>query len=177
MSLIGKYQRYFPLEERITKMNRIAVFATMALLVVFAFSPSAPASDVQSGTWKMNPAKSKYNPGPAPKSLTVRIESDENGFKLDSEGVDANGHSFHAHFEAKFDGKDYPAPGLPNGADTVSVKRLNDHTIQSSQKKGSEVLVTVTVVVSKDGKTRTSTYEGKDAQGHTVHQVVVYDRE
>ena len=57
------------------------------------------------------------------------------------------------------------------------MKRLNDYTIQSSQKKGGELLVTVTVVVSKDGKTRTSTYEGKDAQGHAVHQVVVYDRE
>jgi hypothetical protein len=158
-------------------MNRIAVFATVALLVVFTFSLAAEDADVQSGTWKMNPAKSKYNPGPAPKSLTVRIESDANGFKLDSEGVDANGQPFHTHFEAKFDGKDYPAPGLPNGADTVSVKRLNDYTIQSSQKKGGELLVTVTVVVSKDGKTRTSTYEGKDAQGHAVHQVVVYDKE
>ena len=158
-------------------MNRIAVSATMALFVVFAFSLAAAAADVQSGTWKMNPAKSMYNPGPAPKSLTLKIESDENEFKLDSEGVDANGQPIHAHFEAKFDGKDYPATGLPNGADTVSVKRLNNHTIQSSQKKGSQVLMTVTVVVSKDGKTRTSTYEGKDAQGHAVHQVVVYDRE
>jgi len=177
MSLIQTHQRYPSLQERVTKMNRVAVFATMALLVVFAFSLAAAAADVQSGTWKMNPAKSMYNPGPAPKSLTLKIESDENEFKLDSEGVDANGQPIHAHFEAKFDGKDYPATGLPNGADTVSVKRLTNHTIQSSQKKGSQVLMTVTVVVSKDGKTRTSTYEGKDAQGHAVHQVVVYDRE
>ena len=141
-------------------MNRIAV-ATTALLLVCA--SSLAAADVQSGTWKMNRAQSKYNPGPAPKSLTLKIESDENGFKLDSEGVDANGRTMHAHFEAKFDGKDYPATGLPNGADTVSVKRLNDHTIQSYQKKGSQVLMTVTVTVSRDGKTRTSTYDGKDA--------------
>jgi hypothetical protein len=156
-------------------MNRIAVFATTALILVCTFNLAA--EDVQSGTWKMNPAKSKYNPGPAPKSLTLKIESDENGFKLDSEGVDANGRPMHAHFEAKFDGKDYPATGLPNGADTVSVKRLNDHTIQTTQKKGSQVLMTVTVTVSKDGKTRTSTYQGKDVQGHAVHQVVVYDKE
>jgi hypothetical protein len=155
-------------------MNRIAV-ATTALLLVCA--SSLGAADVQSGTWKMNRAQSKYNLGPAPKSLTLKIESDENGFKLDSEGVDANGRTMHAHFEAKFDGKDYPATGLPNGADTVSVKRLNDHTIQSTQKKGSQVLVTVTVTVSKDGKTRTSTYEGKDPQGHAVHQLVVYEKE
>ena len=37
--------------------------------------------------------------------------------------------------------------------------------------------MTVTVVISKDGKTRASTYEGKDTQWHAVHQVVVYDRE
>ena len=58
-------------------MNRISAFATMAILVVFALSLAAAGADVQSGTWKMNPSKSKYNPGPAPRSLTVRIESDE----------------------------------------------------------------------------------------------------
>jgi hypothetical protein len=42
-------------------VNRIAVFATMALLVAFAFILAAEDADVQSGTWKMNPAKSKYN--------------------------------------------------------------------------------------------------------------------
>jgi hypothetical protein len=34
----------------------------------------------------------------------------------------------------------------------------------------------VTSVVSKDGKTRTSTFRGKDGQGHAIHNVVVYDK-
>jgi len=35
----------------------------------------------------------------------------------------------------------------------------------------------VTTKVSKDGKTRTSTFKGKDAEGHEVHNVVVSDKQ
>jgi hypothetical protein len=35
----------------------------------------------------------------------------------------------------------------------------------------------VTSVISKDGKTRTSTFKGKDAQGQDVNNVVVYDKQ
>ena len=136
----------------------------------------AAAADVHSGTWKMNPAKSKYSPGPAQKSVTLKVESDENGIKIDAEGVDGHGKPTHVQYEAKFDGKDYPATGLPVG-DHVSVKRINSNTVQSSMKKDGKVVMTVTSVVSKDGKTRTSTFRGKDAEGHVVHNVVVYDKE
>ena len=44
-------------------------------------------------------------------------------------------------------------------------------------KKGDKVVMTVTSKVSKDGKTRTSTFVGKDAQGRDVHNVVVYDKQ
>jgi len=37
--------------------------------------------------------------------------------------------------------------------------------------------MTVTSKVSADGKTRTSTFIGKDAQGRAVHNVVVYDKQ
>jgi len=37
--------------------------------------------------------------------------------------------------------------------------------------------MTITSVVSKDGKTRTSTWHGKDAQGADVHNVVVSDKQ
>ena len=39
----------------------------------------------------MNPAKSKYDPGPAPKSSTTMIESDENKYKVDGHTVNADG--------------------------------------------------------------------------------------
>jgi hypothetical protein len=158
------------------RMTRFAIFATTLLVTALALSVPATAADQHSGTWKMNPAKSKYSPGPAPKSVTVKVDSDENGIKIDSQGTDGNGNPTHIQFDAKFDGKDYPATGLPYG-DTVSVKRIGADTIQSTIKKGDQVVMTVTSKVSTDGKTRTSTFKGKDAQGRDVNNVVVYDKQ
>ena len=82
----------------------------------------------------------------------------------------------HVAYDAKFDGKDYAVTGVAN-ADTVSVKRVGADTIQATMKKGDQVVMTVTSKVSTDGNTRTSTFHGKDAQGRTVHNVVVYDKQ
>jgi cytoskeletal protein RodZ len=148
-----------------------------ALLAVLILGVAATASpDAFTGTWKMNPAKSKYSPGPTPKSLTVTIESDENSYKVTAEGSDGEGKPTHVEYSAKFDGKDYPATGIPN-ADTVSVKRIDASTVETTQKKGGQVVMTVTTKVSKDGKTRTSTFTGKNAEGKDVHNVVVFDKQ
>jgi len=52
-----------------------AVLALGVLLGLDIVNASAQATDPRLGTWKLNVAKSKYEPGPAPKSLTVKIES------------------------------------------------------------------------------------------------------
>jgi ribosomal protein S16 len=158
------------------RTNRSAIFITALLLVGLALAITAAAADQHSGTWKMNPAKSKYSPGPAPKSSTVKVDLDENEVKINAEIVEASGNPSHVQYEAKFDGKDYPVTGLPY-AETVSVKRIDANTIESTMKKGGQVTMTVTSTVSKDGKTRTSTFKGKDAEGHAVHNVVVSDKQ
>jgi hypothetical protein len=78
------------------------------------------ADDANSGTWKMNATKSKYDPGPTPKEVTTTIESDETKYKVDSHTVNADGSESHITFDAKRDGKDYPLTGTPN-ADTISL--------------------------------------------------------
>jgi hypothetical protein len=135
------------------------------------------AADQSSGTWKMNAAKSKYNPGPAPQSLTLVIESDENNYKLDATGTDGNGKPLHVQYSAKFDGKDYPATGIEGGADSVSVRRIDANTIETMQKKDGKIVMLILSKVSKDGKTRTSTWSGKNADGKDVHNVVVFDKQ
>src|SRR5229473_6445718 len=137
-------------------MKKSCVVATAVLLAALAWSVGAAAADQHSGTWKMNPAKSKYSPGPAAKSVTVKIESDQNGIKIDAEGTDGDGNPTHVQYDAKFDGKDYPVTGLPY-AETVSVKRIDTNTIQSTLKKAGQVVMTVTSTVSNYGKMRTST--------------------
>jgi hypothetical protein len=156
-------------------MKKSFVVVAAVLLIALAWS-SVAAADEHSGTWKMNPAKSKYSPGPAAKSVNLKIEADEKGVKIDAEGTDGDGNPTHVAYDAKFDGKDYPVTGVAN-ADTVSVKRVGADTIQGTMKKGDKVVMTVTSKVSKDGKTRTSTFSGKDAQGRAVHNVVVYDKQ
>ncbi len=153
------------------RINRIAIFTTVALFAALVLYVAAAAGDQLSGTWKMNATKSKYSPGPAPQNLTVTIESDENSYKVNAEGTDGNGKAMHVEYSAKFDGKDYPISGVPN-ADMVSVKRIDANTVESTQKKGGLVTMTVTTKVSKDGKSRT-----KDADGHDVNNVVVFDRQ
>jgi len=158
------------------RSNKFVVFTTVLLLGALALAVTAAAADQHSGTWKMNPDKSKYSPGPAPKNTTVKVEVDENGVKINAQGTNADGSDLHVQYDAKFDGKDYPVTGLAY-ADTVSVKRIGADTIESTMKKGGQVTMTVTSKVSKDGKTRTSTFKGKDAEGHDVLNVVVSDKQ
>jgi len=157
-------------------MKRFGVLVTTLVLLTLALSVAARAADQQSGTWKMNPAKSTYNPGPAAKSVTLRIDSDENNIKVDAQGTDGDGNPTHVEYSAKFDGKDYTITGVPN-ADTVSVKRIDTNTMEATQKRAGQVVMTVRSTVSKDGNTRTSIFKGKDAQGRDVNNVVVYDKQ
>jgi Cu/Ag efflux protein CusF len=158
------------------RIKMFTAFVTTLLLVALAVNISAAAADQHTGTWKMNPAKSTYSPGPAPKNISVKIDSDAENIKLTSDGIDAAGNPTHIEYTAKYDGKDYPITGVPN-ADTVALERPDASTIRSTMKKGDQVVMTVTSVISKDGITRTSTFKGKDAQGRDVNNVVVYDKQ
>jgi hypothetical protein len=158
------------------RITRLAVSATKFFVVLLALAVLAKAADQHSGSWKMNPAKSTYSPGPAAKSITATVEVNETGIKVNSEGTDGDGNPTHVQYDAKFDGQDYPITGAPN-ADTISVKRVDANTITSTVKKGGEVVMKVTSTVSKDGKTRTSTFKGKDAKGRDVNNVVVYGKQ
>src|SRR6202022_5065683 len=96
-------------------IRRVVVLAVAVLFATLAAHVRVAAADQHSGTCKMNPAKSKYSPGPTAKSVNQTIESDENHIKINAEGVDGNGNPTHVQYDAKFDGKDYPPTGLPAG--------------------------------------------------------------
>src|SRR3989449_5876907 len=100
---------------------------------------SAQASDPRIGTWKLNAAKSKYSPGPAPQSLTVRVEPSGQGEKVTAEFVNADGTRTTTQYTANFDGKDYPLTGS-RIADTVSLKRIDARTtVRRSEEHTSEL--------------------------------------
>jgi hypothetical protein len=157
------------------RMRRLTLLAITMAVSVVVLGSTAQAADNQAGTWKLNVAKSKYSPGPAPKEGTLTIESEADGLKFTVHGTDAEGKAVHMEFSPKYDGKDYPATGLP-GADTISMKKINDNTIETVSKKGGKPVMTTKSVVSKDGKTRTTTQKGTNAKGEKVNNTIVYDR-
>jgi hypothetical protein len=151
----------------------LAITLAVSVLMLGAV---AQAADNQAGTWKLDLAKSKYSPGPPPKESTLKIEAQADGLKFTIDSIDAEGKAIHTETSPKYDGKDYPVIGNPN-ADSISLKKINDHTIETSTKRDGKPLTTNRSVVSKDGKTRTSTYTGKNAKGEEVNNTVVYIRQ
>jgi hypothetical protein len=133
------------------------------------------ASDVQMGTWKLNDAKSKIAAG-APKNSTVVYEPAGDGVKVTIDGTAPDGTATHSEWTGQFNGKDYPSTGNPN-EDMRSVKQINDHTLQVTSKKDGKVVLTAHVVVSADGKSRTVTTKGTDAQGKKYESTAVYDKQ
>jgi len=146
-----------------------------SLAVVIAGSALCFAEDANMGTWKLNEGKSKLSPG-ASKNHTVVYAAAGDSVKVTVEGVDAEGKPAHNEWTGKFDGKDYAVTGDPN-SDVRSYKRVDDHTLELTGKKGGNVTLTGRVVVTADGKSRTVTTTTTDAKGGKISAIAVYDKQ
>jgi hypothetical protein len=158
------------------RMSRLTLLAITVAMSALVLGSIAHAADNQAGTWKLNVAKSKYSPGPPPKEGTLTVESEPNGLKITINGTDAEGKPVNMEFSPKYDGKDVPTTGMP-GTDTISMKKIDDYTVEAVSKKAGKPLVTTRTVVSKDGKTRTTTQKGTNAKGEKVNNTIVYDKQ
>ena len=109
------------------------------------------------GTWKLNLAKSKFEPGPAPKSQTRTVAAQGDGAKYTFDGVAADGKAFSYSFTVNYDGKDYPVSGtgMPAGADTIAIRLVGTNKAEATEKKGGKEVGTAEAEVSKDGKVST----------------------
>jgi hypothetical protein len=140
-----------------------------------AVAVSAQGTDPRLGSWHLNVAKSKYSPGPAPKSQTLKVEASGKGEKVTSEIVSASGEKTVTEYTAEFDGKPHPLKGSPT-ADMVTLKRIDSHTTERVDSKGGKTVMTYHRVVSKDGKTMTVSSKGTNAQGQAVDNTIVFEK-
>ena len=149
-------------------MKRLLAFAAVTVLACAA-ATTLVAQNPLVGTWKLNVAKSKYNSGAAPKSLTRTVEAQGDKMKYTFEGVGADGSALTYSFTVSYDGKDYPitGSGAPGGADTIATKQLNPSSYDSTLKKAGQRVLTTKVEVSKHGKTSTLTQAGVTGTGPT----------
>jgi hypothetical protein len=153
-------------------MNLKKTALTVAVLLIgtmcFAQSPSI-------GTWKLNEAKSKM-PAGFPKNTTVKYEAAGDSIKATVDGVDPQGKPTHSVWVGKFDGKDYPVTGDPT-SDTRSLKQIDPHTLELTNKKGGKVTISGKIVIAADGKSRTLTASGTDSMGMKIEGMSFYDKQ
>src|ERR1700730_1932409 len=154
------------------------VAVPLALGMVAAVAPIAPAqTDPHVGRWQLNLAKSKFTPGPAPKSQTFTYEADGPNLAVLVQGVDAEGKPINPDKNKVTiitDGKAHPAT---NPAYDSAVWKKTSNGYDAMRKKDGKVVQTVTNVVSKDGKMMTITTNGTNAKGETFRDVAVFDKQ
>jgi hypothetical protein len=159
-------------------MHRLLRATALVVIVIAAAAVelAAQGADPLVGTWELNVAKSKYTPGPAPKSETrtyvVAVGPD---IEASSKGVDGTGKPTTASWTVNYDGKDHPETGNPN-ADTLSLKRVNAFSAEFTQKRAGKVVITGTRTISSDGKVMTITSKGTNARGQTINDVEVFEK-
>ena len=158
-------------------MQQITRMVTLGIVFAFLLVINLPAQapDPRHGTWELNLAKSKFSPGPAPKSATRTYDIAGQKIKYVVRGMNAEGKPILTQYEAQFDGKDYPITGFAD-ADMISLKKIDAHTYQATQKKAGKVVITTTNVISQDGKVMTVTSKGTNAKGQTINNVLVFDK-
>jgi hypothetical protein len=150
---------------------------SFAVFVLLASVTIVHAADNYVGVWALNVAKSKYSPGPPAKSQTTKLETvSGGGLREIGDRTNADGSKTHWEFTAKYDGKDYPVTGDPD-RDTVALKRVDDNTLEVVNKKAGKVTNRMTILVAKDGKSRTNTATGTNAKGIAINNVLFFDRQ
>ena len=158
-----------------TILRKAIVAFALAAFAFAATGASAQSKEPMVGTWKLNVEKSKYSPGPAPKSSVVKIEQAGDGIKYWQETITLEGKSVVTEFTANYDGKDYPLKGS-SAADTVAIRKIDALKGERIDKKNGKTVLTLTRELDKDGKSFTSTSKGTNAQGEAFNNVTVFER-
>jgi len=156
-------------------MGRIRL-AVVALLAVLLAAPVAAVEvDPALGTWVLNLSKSRFDPGPPPKSLMVRFQPDPKGVKSTSELVDAEGKKSIVVYTAAYDGKEYPVTGS-EAVDTVLLRKHDNGKVERVDRKCGAIVQSFLRSISEDGRTMTVTHKAKGANGALQHNRLVFDR-
>jgi hypothetical protein len=154
-----------------TMLKKCWLIAVLSLVSVAAI-----AADPVVGEWKLNVAKSSFKPGPGPKSQIRIYAETKQGMLLTVKTVAADGTETTATSTFKDDGFDYPITGNP-AYETIAVKRVDDFTVNSTQKKGGKVVGHSVRSVAKDGKTMNFRQMDFLASGKMTEAEMVFDKQ
>ena len=139
-------------------------------------SPPTVAADPVLGAWHLNLAKSKFFPGPAPKSSTRTYELYRDGIRTTIQTVYADGHTAFIQFVSDYTGDQVPVSGSSD-ADMLTLKKVSEDTAEVVLFHAGREIGGARRVISKDGKTMTITVQMTNAQGVPVNDVQIFEKE
>jgi hypothetical protein len=111
-------------------------------------------SHALSGSWRATKAAEFSDSG-----LTLTYRSTADGLSMSA----PTGESY----DAKFDGKDYPVKG-DRGGSVVSLKRIDERTIEETIKRDNKVTAVSRMTLSSDGQTLNFVIDDKERGGTTT---------
>jgi hypothetical protein len=155
-------------------MKRVVILGLLSILsagqgVMVAQS----VSDSALGAWTLNRAKSTFS-GDVPYRRVTKFEVVGDTLKETTYTMSTNKPSVVVAYTARFDSNDYP---ISNSIlSTVSLKRVDDNTVERTGKIRGQVVETETRKVTDDGKVLTITTKG-NRDGTEYSSVQVYDRQ
>jgi hypothetical protein len=169
---VGIACRVSAMRGRITEMAGAVIVILLAQAGAVAQVPAGWL-----GTWKLNVAKSTYDPGPAPyKRATYSIEPHEDGMKVTYDMVHPRGGITHLEWKGKLDGRDYPLQGIDEVL-TYAYRPAADGSFEVIVKFDGRVTAVSRVTLSADGRTMITTTTGRGARGQDVLTRTVYEKQ
>ena len=165
----------YSLEVRVTRTLCVVV-AVLGLTSIVALGQAKPDPKLLMGTWKLNVEKSKYTPGPGPKSQTLSWKMSATGFDFTVDSVNAEGKPTQQRASGNFEGKPYAFKGTTFSGMRTS-KWVDGFTVEEVDTADGKVRASRTGVISKDGKILTVTGKGTNAQGQPANNTSVYEKQ
>jgi hypothetical protein len=149
--------------------HRASRFAGPLLLALGALA-LGQSKDPFVGTWLLSRGKSDFNPPSNFFKRTMIMEPAPNGFKCTIRTVSDRQQTFESSYTAQYDNKDVPID--ESRLDTVSLKRIDQSTIERTGKIKGQVVETAVMRISDGGKALTVETKGSiDGQDYTSTEV------
>ncbi len=141
----------------------------LALTIPVALMAQKEQNNPFVGTWKLNVAKSKFDPGPPIKSETVTIESDG---KVTVDEIGGDGQAETWSYTA-VSGTEVPITGMQ---DSTVTETRSGNTVEHTWKFG-KATSKGKGTLSKKGTVMTYTLDGTDDQGRHEHDVMIFEKQ
>jgi hypothetical protein len=155
-------------------MNTTTILVALTLLIT-ATMFAAPVNP-HLGTWKLNEKKSRVTPDGTRNTVVTYKETDSGMIEVIVNGTTKNGKHIHWKWVGRFDGQPYNIHG-DRVVDTMALTKLDERTNQLTGIKSGKVIMTGTISVAADGKSRVVKTTTTNANGKKQFDTAYYDKQ